>query len=135
MSKSITARLCKAFEYSVVFVMEKVDDDVALLSEKDGRDIDTFVALKKSIHAIPHELIEQAIQLRARNPKAFQDSLRAMCAAVCDTFRPATAADFVEMLNQDIQSEIELGKSIGREFAGEVQKIRAAFAEPVAATN
>jgi hypothetical protein len=31
----ITARLREAFEYSVIFLMEKVDDNVAYLSEED----------------------------------------------------------------------------------------------------
>ena len=64
---------------------------------------------------LPPELIEQTIQLRVRNPEAFENSVSAMCAAVCDTFRPLTAADFVQKVNEDIRSEIELGKSKGRE--------------------
>ena len=95
MAKPITARLREAFEYSVIFLMEKVDDNVADLSEEDGRDIDTFDALKKSIRAVPHDLIEQTIQLRVRDGQAFENSLTAMCAAVCDTFRPANAAEFL----------------------------------------
>ena len=135
MSKSMTARLSEAFEYSVVFLMEKADDIVGDLSEEDARDIDTFDALKKSISAVPHELIEQTIQLRASNSEAFENSLTAMCAAVCDTFRPAMAAEFVEKLNEDIRSEIELGKSKGREVADEVRELRTAFAVPLAAEN
>src|SRR5271155_4410654 len=87
------------------------------------------------VRVVPHDLIEQTIQLRARDGEAFENSLTAMCTAVCDTFRPVTAAEFVEILNKDIRSEIELGKSIGREFAGKVQELRAAFPEPVAAQN
>jgi hypothetical protein len=124
MAKPITARLREAFEYSVIFLMEKVDDVVADLSEEDGRDIDTFDALKNSIRAVPYDLIEQTIQLRARDGEAFENSLTAMCAAICDTFRPATAADFVEKLNEDIRSEIELGKSKGRKVAREVREIQ-----------
>jgi hypothetical protein len=96
-----------------------------------GRDIDTFDTLQKSICAVPHDLIEKTIQLRARNDEAFENSLTAMCAAVCDTFRPVTAAEFVEVLNKDIRSEIESGESIGREVARKRRELRAAFAEPV----
>jgi len=135
MSESVAARLEEAFEFSVIFFMEKVDDVVADLSEEDRRNIDTFSALQKSIHAVPPELIEQSIQLRARNEEAFENSLTAMCTAVCDTFRPVTAAEFVEVLNEDIRSEIELGKSIGREVARKRRELRAAFLEPVAAEN
>jgi hypothetical protein len=62
-----------------------------------------------------YELIEQTIQLRTRNAEAFENSVSAMCAAVCDTFRPLTAADFLQKVNEDIRSEFEFGKSKGRE--------------------
>jgi hypothetical protein len=117
-AKSMSGRLCEAFEYSVVFLFEKVDDIAEKLSDEDSRSVRTFGELKKSVRNIPHELIEQTIQLRARNYDAFENSLTAMCAAVCDTFRPASAAEFVEKLNDDIRSEIELGRSQGRRFAG-----------------
>jgi hypothetical protein len=58
-----------------------------------------------------------------------------VCAAVCDTFRPATAEQFVVKLNEDLRSEIELGRSEGRKLAGEIREIKAAFAVPVAAEN
>jgi hypothetical protein len=137
MAKPIAARLREAFEYSVIFVMESVDDNVADLSEEQGRDIDTLAALKKSIRAVPHDLIEQTIQLRARNGEAFDNSLTAMCAAICDTFRPATATEFVEKLNEDIRSEIEFGKSKGRELARDVRELEleAALVAPVALDN
>ena len=53
-----------------------------------------------------------------------------MCAAVCDTFRPTTAAEFVEKVNEDIRSELELGKSRGRErsvFLREVEAMTVAL--------
>jgi hypothetical protein len=61
--------------------------------------------------------------LRAKNGEAFDNSLTAMCAAICDTFRPATATEFVEKLNEDIRSEVELGRSKGRELAREVREL------------
>jgi hypothetical protein len=118
---------------AILFHFEKVDDIVSDLTDEDGRDIETFNALKISIRAVPHALIEQTIQLRAINGEAFENSLTAMCAAVCDTFRPANAAVFIEMLNDDIRSEIELGKSKGRDLACEIREIEAAIPMPVAA--
>jgi hypothetical protein len=58
------------------------------------------------------------------NLDAFENSLTAMCGAVCDTFRPGTAADFIERLNADIRSEIETGKSAGGEIAHFVREIQ-----------
>jgi hypothetical protein len=133
MAKSLAARLEEAFEYSVIFHFEKVDDIVSDLTDEDGRNIETFNALKISIRAVPHALIEQAIQLRAINGEAFENSLTAMCAAVCDTFRPANATAFIEKLNEDIKSEIELGTSKGRDLVREGREIEAAFPVPVAA--
>lgn len=131
MAKPVSARLREAFEHSVVYLWEKVDDIADDLSEEDVRDMETFDALEKSIRAVPHELIEQTIQLHAQNPQAFENSLGALCAAVCDTFRP-TAAEFVERLNEDIRSDIELGKSNGRDRAREISELFAAFGAPVA---
>jgi hypothetical protein len=71
-AKSATARLGEAFEYSAIFLLEKVDDNAADLSDEDVRDINTFDALKKSIRAIPPYLIGQVIQLRARNGEALK---------------------------------------------------------------
>ncbi len=104
MAKSITARLKEAFEYSVVYYLEHAETGEELTDE-DLRNIETFEALKKSVRDLPHEVIEQTIQLRGRNPDAFENSLTAICSAVSDTFRPATAAEFVERLNEDMRSD------------------------------
>jgi hypothetical protein len=135
MAKSVAARLSEAFEYSAVYIWEKVGDIAEDMSEKDVRDLATFGALEKSVRDVPYELIEQTIQLHARNSDAFESSLTVMCSAVCDTFRPATAAEFIEKLNADIRSEIDTGKSSGGEFARRKRECDAAFAAPVAAEN
>ena len=132
MAKSVIARLREAFEYSVVYLWEKVDDVADDLSEEDVRDMATFNALQKSIRAIPHELIELTIQLHSQHPEVFENSLGALCGAVCDTFRPASAAEFVEKLNQDMRSDIELGRSMGRDYARDIQALKAAVPTPVA---
>jgi hypothetical protein len=134
MAKSVIARLREAFEYSVVYICEKVDDIAENMSEEDVRDMETFDALKKSIRSIPHELIEQTIQLQAKDPAVFENSVVALCAAVCDTFRPATATEFVEKLNEDIRSDIELGRSVGRDYAREIEEMKSGAA-PVAVEN
>jgi hypothetical protein len=113
----------------------KADDIAENLSEEDTRDMQTFNALKKSIRAIPPELIEQTIQLHSKNPEAFENSVSALCAAICDTFKPATATEFVEKLNEDIRSDTELGRSEGRNYAHKVGQMQAAFLTAVAAEN
>lgn len=128
MFETVSTRLSQAFRYSAIFYWENVDDIAENLSDEEGRNTDTFDVLDRSIRDIPLVLIEKAIELRTSNPKAFRNSLTAMCAAVCDTFRPATAAEFVERLNQDIRSEIEAGKSIGREYAGRCEQSAAVAA-------
>ena len=133
MAQTVAARLSEAFRYSAVFYWEGVNDIAENLTDEEGRNIDTFDVLDKSIHDMPHELIERTIQLRAKNSKAFENSLTALCGSICDTFRPTTAAEFVEKLNEDIIAEIELGKSKGRDVASEVRKMEVAFARPVVA--
>jgi len=123
MAKSVSARLKEAFEYSVIFHLEKTEFGHEL-TDDELRDIKTFEALEKSLRDVPHELMEQTIQLRVKNLDAFENSLTAMCSAVCDTFRPGTAAEFIERLNADIRSEIETGKSAGGEIAHFVREIQ-----------
>jgi hypothetical protein len=118
MAKSIASELSEAFQLSAIWYWETVDDIAENLGPEDARNISTFGALDKSIANIPHELMERTIQLRARNAAAFENSLTAICVAVGDTFRPATAAEFLERLNEDLQSEIETGRSAGTKYAG-----------------
>jgi hypothetical protein len=46
----------------------------------------------------------------AGNPEAFENSTLALCNAIGDDFSPA-AAEFVERINGDMRSEIDLGRS------------------------
>jgi hypothetical protein len=125
MAKSVSARLKEAFEYSAIFHLEKTESGHELTDE-ELRDIKTFEALEKSLPDVPHELMEQTIQLLVLNRDAFENSLTATSSAVCDTFRPGTAAEFIDRLNADIRSEIETGKSDGREMAHSVREIQLA---------
>ena len=129
MAKALVARLREVFDEGQIYIWQKNGDLVENLSEEDARDMDTFVALQRSLRSIPHELIEQTIQLHSKNPEAFENSAQALCAAVCDTFRPVTAAEFVEKLNEDIRSEIEFGKSKGQEYGRAVREWETAAVE------
>jgi hypothetical protein len=99
MYREMTARLEQAFEYSAIWHFEMVDDRVEELTEEDGRDIDTFRALEKSVREISPALMQDTADLAAKYPEVFEQLLITLCGSVCDQFRPATAADFVGQLN------------------------------------
>jgi hypothetical protein len=115
MTQSVSEFLSEHFLCSAHFFLEQTDTG-GKLTEEQWRNVRTYEDLDNSLDSVPPELIEQTIQLRAQNPEAFENSVSAMCAAVCDTFRPLTAADFVQKVNEDIRSDTELGKSKGREY-------------------
>jgi hypothetical protein len=103
MYREMTERLEQAFEYSAIWHFEMVDDRVEELTEEDGRDIDTFRALEKSVKEISPALMQDTADLAAKYPEVFEQSLITLCGSVCDQFRPATAAEFVEQLNTFIR--------------------------------
>jgi hypothetical protein len=105
MYREMTQRLEQAFEYSAIWYFEKVDDMVEELTEADGRNIDTFRALEKSVKDISPALMQDAAELAAKYPDVFELSLTTLVSSVCDQFRPATAAEFVEKLNSYIRHE------------------------------
>jgi hypothetical protein len=119
---SVTARLSEYFQRSEHFFLEGIDFGEEPTDEQ-ARNIMNFENLDKSVVEVSSELIEQTIQLRALNEEAFENSVSAMCSAVCDTFRPATAA--VEKANEDIRSELGLSKSKGRERGACMRQLEA----------
>jgi hypothetical protein len=124
MARSVSARFSEHFQWARDFFLELAEFGKEL-TEEQSRNIATFEALDNSLADVPHELIERVIQLRARNAEAFENSVSAMIGAVCDTFRPATAAEFIEKVNEDIRSELELGKSKGRERGAFLREVEA----------
>jgi hypothetical protein len=100
MTQSVPAFLSEHFICSAHFFLEQTYTG-GKLTEEQWRNVKTFEDLDNSLDGVPLELIEQTIQLRARNAEAFENSVSAMCAAVCDTFRPLTAADFLQTVNED----------------------------------
>ena len=130
MTQSVPAFLSEHFVCSAHFFLEQTDTG-GKLTEEQWRNVKTFEDLDVSVGSLSPELVEQTIQLRARNAEAFENSVSAMCAAVCDTFRPLTAADFLQKVNEDIRSEFEFGKSKGREngvLMRELEEVTAEFA-------
>jgi hypothetical protein len=76
---------------------------VEQLTEEDGRNIDTFRALEKSVKDISPALMRDVADLASKYPDVFELSLTTLVSSVCDQFRPATAAEFVEKLNSYIR--------------------------------
>jgi hypothetical protein len=112
MAKSVITKIRKVLLCAAHFDLERGCEFDQPLTEEEWRRIRTWQALEASVEAVPHEIIEQTVQLRARNPEAFENSTLALCNAIGDDFSPA-AAEFVERINNDMRSEIDLGPKQG----------------------
>src|ERR1700728_1896863 len=104
--REMTKALDEAFEYSAVWYLEKSEVGEELTDEQ-GRNIDSFYALQKSVKEIPPALMQEASELAAKHTAVFQQSLESLLGSVTDQFRPATAAEFVEKLTSHIRRETE----------------------------
>jgi hypothetical protein len=96
-------RLDEAFEYAAIEYLEKADHTGEELTDEEGRNVDLLYALQKSVKAISPELIQEASELEAKYPVMFEESLVTLLRSVSDQFRPATAVEFVEKLNNHIR--------------------------------
>ena len=75
MYREMTERLEQAFEYSAIWYIEMIDDRVEELTEEDGRNIELFRALEKSVKEISPALMQDAADLAAKYPEVFEQSL------------------------------------------------------------
>jgi hypothetical protein len=75
-------------------------------SDRDERAIALFENLNDSVVSIPPALIEAAESLRSRAPDLFEETLSRALRAVGTEPDPASAADFVEILNRAVQREL-----------------------------
>jgi hypothetical protein len=103
--RKMAERLDEAFEYSAIWYLEKADQMGEGLTDEEGRNVDLFYALQKSLKEVPPVLIEDTADLAAKYPEMFEQSLTTLCGRVCDQFRPASATEFVEKLNSYIRRE------------------------------
>jgi hypothetical protein len=75
-------------------------------SDQDERAIALFDNLNDSVVSIPSALIEAAEALRSRAPDLFEETLSRALRTVGTEPDPASAADFVEILNRAVQREL-----------------------------
>jgi len=75
-------------------------------SDEDESAIGIFEVLLATVDAIPSALIKTAEERRAAEPQRFEDTLSRSLASVGYGFAPASAAEFVEVLNQTVQSDV-----------------------------
>jgi hypothetical protein len=75
-------------------------------SDHDERAIGIFENLRDSVDAIAPPLVEAAEALRSGAPDLFEKTLSYALQAVGTEPGPASAADFVEILNRTVQREL-----------------------------
>jgi hypothetical protein len=95
------ARLEEAFEYSALWYLEKAEGGPKLTTEQE-RNVDTFHALRKSVKDMQPALKQAVAELEEWHSKGFERTLLNLLGRVSDRFRPATAADFVTALFDEI---------------------------------
>lgn len=84
MHDDIAKQLEQTFEYSAIWVLEKLEY---------GED---------TVARVPATLMEDTAVLAAKYPDAFERSLYAL---LLNQSRPATAAEFVERVNEDVRKQ------------------------------
>jgi hypothetical protein len=102
MSNKMRKRLAVAFRYSAIWWLEKVEGGEELTDEED-RNVNTFWVLAEAVADAPTALVQETAMLAAKHPRIFQRSLTASLSSVSDKYRPQTAAEFVEKLNERVR--------------------------------
>jgi hypothetical protein len=105
--RKMAERLDEAFEYSAIWYLEKADQMGEGLTDEEGRNVDLFYALQKSLKEVSPVLMQDAADLASKYPELFEQSLTTLVSSICDQFRPATAAEFVAQLNTFIRRSTE----------------------------
>jgi hypothetical protein len=75
-------------------------------SDEDESAIGIFKILLATVDAVPSSLITAAEALRSAEPERFKDTLSCCLQSVGYGFAPASAAEFVEVLNQTVRSNV-----------------------------
>ena len=101
--RDMRERMAEAFEYSAIWYLEKGEFEE--LTDEEDRNVKLFYTLEESVAEIPPALIQDLTGLASKYPDVFEQWLTTLVSSVCDQFRPATAAEFVEHLNSFIRRE------------------------------
>jgi hypothetical protein len=83
-------------------VMHGVEAD---LPDEDARAVEILDNLRDSIEAIPPSLLDETDSLHCAHPELFESTLLRGVQLVGFGFYPATATEFVEVLNRTIQRD------------------------------
>jgi hypothetical protein len=103
--RDMRERIAEAFEYSAIWYLENADHAGEDLTDEEGRNVASFHILEESVVQIPPALIQDVTELASKYPDVFELWLTTLLGSVCDQYRPATAAEFVEQLNAFIRRE------------------------------
>lgn len=106
MISEMTERLAQAFKYAAVWYLEPTISGVELTDE-EGRNVNSFRSFEMSVEDVPAALMEEMAELAKKYPDLYDNSLMTLLSSVSDTFRPATATEFVEKLNIYVLAEAQ----------------------------
>jgi hypothetical protein len=78
----------------------------APLPDKDAAAVEILKILRDCVAAIPTRLVNETEQLRAADPELFEETLVRGVQLVGFGFYPASATEFVEVLNRPLHREM-----------------------------
>jgi hypothetical protein len=104
----VATDLKQRFEFAAIWFLERSDvmhGVEADLPEKDAKAVEILDNLRDSVEAIPRSLIDETDRLRTGDPELFESTLVRGVQLVGFGFYPATATEFVEILNRTVQRD------------------------------
>jgi CheY-like chemotaxis protein len=106
----IASGLKGRFDLAVLWFRERYevlpDLTITDLSDEDVGAIEVLEALRNSVDAIPPSLISVTEELRDARPELFEKTLVHGVQVVGFGFSPASATEFVEVLNRTVQRDM-----------------------------
>jgi hypothetical protein len=103
----ITTDLKERFDFATIWFLECSDvmhGVEADLPDEDAKAVDILTNLRDSVDAIPPSLIDETDRLRTADPELFESTLVRGVQVVGFGFYPATATEFVRVLNQTLDA-------------------------------
>jgi hypothetical protein len=104
----IATILKERFDLAAIWFLERNDvmhGVEADLPEEDAKAVELLDNLRDSVDAIPPSLIDGTDRLRIANPELFERTLVRGVQVVGFGFYPATATEFVEVLNRTVEQD------------------------------
>jgi hypothetical protein len=101
----VAADLKERFDFAAIWFLERSDvmhGVEADLPDEDAKAVDILANLRDSVDAIPPSLIEETDRLRIADPELFERTLVRGVQVVGFGFYPATAMEFIKVLNRTV---------------------------------